>query len=1469
MENLRFKFGNNIITITLLFSLMVLSQEIVAQCSIKAMSSDSSLVCGGSATLFIQADWQQVSSIPFQKLYSISSPQKDLLFLGADSGKVYKTSNGGISFTQLNPPYTNGRIRDLWFFNQQKGLLFTDSAKIFKTSNGGDAWQEILFPLTVPDSVYIWTQRAFNTVSFSTPNIGFAGGNIYSPSGLHAGILYKTTDAGNTWTPVSIPNLKTVEKIYFIDSLHGFIGTNGKIYKTSNGGTSWSSIYEMQYLSFNDFTFINKDTGFVETNGLMRTFDGGTTWTVLSTPDLFSRGINKDQYNAIYVMYNSTIYKSVNLGNTWVKLNINPALLLYSHYLQAIDFSHGNSGLAVGLNNNAGTGFALRLDKIDSVLWLKDNGLNDTTSQSTVVSPNLSTTYFVTAYMGGCSTNADVTIFVEPIKTKLKERYVTACDDSLILNPEVNFTQKNNYTFNWQPALYLNNPNLEQPTAKIKQNTKYSLIINSYNGCTYTASTNVNLNFNVNTTEDFFLTCGKEKQLTIKGAGWTKQSVDLLPSIINPIRGLAIANFDTVYLYGDRRIWRSNKEGKNWQLVYDGHFVYHAHFRNAGLGFVTAFDAGPMQGVVLKTTDGGATWTSVNLGNVQLGGIFFTSDLVGYTVGNPGKIFKTTNGGNTWLPINVGTGQTLNNIYFPSSNIGYAVGSNGTVLKTINAGLNWFNLNAPISREIKSVYFSSADTGFVGSYDTIWRTNNGGSTWMPFALNYNWQSTYIINDIKFVDAQNGFLATEYNNVMGPLQDNGAIFQTNNGGISWQRVIADSTGRLISIFVHPSGTGFAVGGSNHFIFRDMEAQNYLWSPTVGLNQANIKEPIAKPITNTTYTVKAYRGDCFVTDSVNVMVSAFMKTVNKNIQVVCGDSFTFSQPNVFISIDAAQQYLSYWEIFNEQGIQIIRSTSDSLMVGNYYLSPGNYTFKWHRIGPSMHNIIRIIPFIGDSVSEEFFWTPDTVLIRNFSVGSTQNYTYQWSPTQTLINPNTPVKSYGLLVTSPDGCKGVDSLTITPKAFRIKIDGYNYGAVYGPMPCGASQQLDSTLTNYTGKGILSYNWSEPSLIEDTTSLYPKVFPNKSGFVTLRAQTPNGCMAADSVQFVVEPMFLQAKDTSVSCKTSFKPTIFYQYAGSKPLQAIWEPNIELDSANVLRPIISPSANRSYLLKVSSWNGCIATDSFKVTLRQAAAPSLCLVGVGPDNKNQIIWNKSQSLNTEKFYLYKETNITDQYNLLAEVNPNADFIVIDSNSNPIVQSYKYKLAKLDVCGLQSDFGTAHKTMHLTINKGAGNNWNLIWNSYEGFTVSTYNIYRGSTENNLQLIGTSSGSNNSYTDQNAPIGDVYYQVEIVSQNPCSPSKTYNTSRSNIMSNKFLNLNRTTGIENVLVYPNPTTDKLMVSFDNKNNTYRLQLLTMMGEVLIDQEMNEPQSNLSLASFAPGTYVLLISNAFGKTERLVVKH
>jgi hypothetical protein len=198
-------------------------------------------------------------------------------------------------------------------------------------------------------------------------------------------------------------------------------------------------------------------------------------------------------------------------------------------------------------------------------------------------------------------------------------------------------------------------------------------------------------------------------------------------------------------------------------------------------------------------------------------------------------------------------------------------------------------------------------------------------------------------------------------------------------------------------------------------------------------------------------------------------------------------------------------------------------------------------------------------------------------------------------------------------------------------------------------------------------------------------------------------------------------------------------------------------------------------------------------------------------------------------------------------------IFTDNGSNPTVQSSKYQITFKDACGLETEKSEPHKTMHLAINQGVGTTWNLIWEPYTGFNVATYNIYRGISPNSLTFIGSTSGTSTQYSDQNAPAGELYYQIEVVSPNPCDPSRSISSSRSNIASTENVGIGNYNSSD-IKVYPNPASDFLIIETNDVNKIINIEIYDLQGKSVQNWDRNE--LNIDVTALKSGVYILKIT-------------
>ncbi len=98
-------------------------------------------------------------------------------------------------------------------------------------------------------------------------------------------------------------------------------------------------------------------------------------------------------------------------------------------------------------------------------------------------------------------------------------------------------------------------------------------------------------------------------------------------------------------------------------------------------------------GRIVKTIDGGSSWSLTYTMSGGIWGISFVNAQTGYGCTSTGKVLKTTNAGNNWGEQNTPLSENLYEISFPSVNTGYICSWSGKILKTTNGGLTYITKN--------------------------------------------------------------------------------------------------------------------------------------------------------------------------------------------------------------------------------------------------------------------------------------------------------------------------------------------------------------------------------------------------------------------------------------------------------------------------------------------------------------------------------------------------------------------------------------------------------------------------------------------------------------------------------------------------------------------------------------------------------------------------------------------------------
>ena len=260
--------------------------------------------------MFVPAQWTSITSPFTGSLYSVAFGSQNVGCIGGANNNVLLTTDGGNTWT-IAPGTTFPAVdyslgNDIWFTDTNTIYIGSNAGKLIKSINQGQS--------LVNSNPALPYGFAIHALSFPTSNFGYTAGVF--------GEMSKTTNAGASWTNISISTSNDLDDVYFFSTSTGVvIGDNGFIRRTTTGGLTWSAVSSGTTNKLNKMHFINSATGFAVGNSgtILKTTTGGASWSAVTSP--VTANLNgicfKNSLEGFIVGSSGTILKTINGGTTW------------------------------------------------------------------------------------------------------------------------------------------------------------------------------------------------------------------------------------------------------------------------------------------------------------------------------------------------------------------------------------------------------------------------------------------------------------------------------------------------------------------------------------------------------------------------------------------------------------------------------------------------------------------------------------------------------------------------------------------------------------------------------------------------------------------------------------------------------------------------------------------------------------------------------------------------------------------------------------------------------------------------------------------------------------------------------------------------------------------------------------------------------------------------------------------------
>jgi photosystem II stability/assembly factor-like uncharacterized protein len=720
---------------------------------------------GSQGQIWISQDygisWHAAHSdfVGFNDLTGIAFNDPDFGLLIGNNGSLFRTLDGGASWTRLNLALDYW-LKDLHIFDAHSACIISDS-RIYRFTFTGSEWTPA-FSETVAGS-------RINRLFFLDRSLGWTAGYdiMYTRDGgvtwktqlrysgdEHLGIcfisdrkgfavgtysgLYATTDGGTSWQKRSLPVDKPLQSIHFIAPETGFCTGEGVILKSSNGGESWRVVHQDDRLNLLDITSLdtqhlvaiggNMTGNNTELSTLLYSGDGGESWQRVAQPAV------AHLRNALFLDRNHGWI----CGGQATLLNYHDTLPLPAPprdlqaqtsdgavRLQWLDESDNEEGFEI-----------LRSDESGAFRVIDSTAVNSTEFSDRMVQPGTLYGYRLRAFNAQgrsfWTREAGIMTSLAPLAAPL-----------LLYPADNTITHVPTPAFSWTAVGQATSYHLQ-----LARDTLFSDIVREETAWPNTYLTAGPLAYGTYYWRVQGVAAGRMGEWSAVWRFTVQESAPQAPLLEIPAnhaqRVQIPARLDWQDLPGARRYRLQLALSITfWQTLVDTMLIQSActiasletqHTYYWRVSALNDGGAGPWSTIFSFTTTAPVNeWIEQNSGTDDfIGSVYFQDARLGWAVGNAGLMLHSQDGGRSWRPQVNPANDRLESVFFTSPHNGWAVGGiRATVLHTVDGGRNWQKVPFVNSdaQMMESVFFADSLRGWIAGSGGLYGTEDGGATW--------------------------------------------------------------------------------------------------------------------------------------------------------------------------------------------------------------------------------------------------------------------------------------------------------------------------------------------------------------------------------------------------------------------------------------------------------------------------------------------------------------------------------------------------------------------------------------------------------------------------------------------------------------------------------------------------------------------------------------------------------------------